>query len=294
MSTTKVPESMLDTAGFSTIPRTDAANVFTATQQIKSTDAGATAGPTLELYRDSASPAAADDIGQIPFQGRDSAGNLENYARIKAVITDPTSTSEDAKLVLQTIIAGTLAARFNAGAGLWSEGVTGGDPGAGKINVAGFQQAGMALQPVVQVVNTQTGAMATGTTVLPLDDTIPQNTEGDEYMTRAITPKATGNKLKIDVVVVLASSAGGTLAAALFQDATANALAVAATRVDTVDSLYTISFTHYMNAGTTSATTFKVRAGNSAAGTVTFNGAGGARQYGGVISSSITITEFAT
>ena len=94
------------------LAKTDAANVFTATQQIKSTDAGATAGPTLELYRDSASPAAGDDIGQIPFQGRDSAGNLENYARIKAVITDPTSTSEDAKLVLQTIIAGTLAASY--------------------------------------------------------------------------------------------------------------------------------------------------------------------------------------
>ena len=53
---------------------------------------------------------------------------------------------------------------------------------------------------VVQVVNTTTGAVATGTTTMPQDDTIPQNTEGDEYMTLAITPKDATNKLKIDVV----------------------------------------------------------------------------------------------
>ena len=34
-----------------------------------------------------------------------------------------------------------------------------------------------------QIVATQTGAVATGTTTFPEDDTIPQNTEGDEYMT---------------------------------------------------------------------------------------------------------------
>ena len=289
MSVTKVPESMIEPA----LAKTDAANVFTATQQIKSTDAGATAGPTLELYRDSASPAGADDIGQIAFQGEDSAGNLENYARIKAVITDPTSTSEDAKLVLQTIIAGTLAARFNAGAGLWSEGVTGGDPGAGKINVTEYQAAGLVVVPVLQSVSTQSGAVATGTTVLPSDDTIPQNTEGDEYMTRAITPKSETSKLRIDVVVHLAASVAGTLTAALFQDATAGALAAGMQHVAAADQPRVVTFTHYMTSGTTSATTFKVRAGLSTAGTTTFNGAAAARLLGGVLASSITITEVA-
>ncbi len=145
MSLTKVPENMLETSGFTTIPRTDNANVFTATQQIKSTDAGATAGPTLELYRDSASPAAADDIGQLSFQGEDSAGNLENYVKLKAIITDATSTSEDGKLAIQTVVAGTLATRVNVGAGIFAEGVTGGDPGAGKANFTGLQIAGAPL-----------------------------------------------------------------------------------------------------------------------------------------------------
>ncbi len=53
---------------------------------------------------------------------------------------------------------------------------------------------------VQQVVVTQTGAVASGTTVIPYDDTIPQNTEGDEYITRSITPKSATSKLVIDVV----------------------------------------------------------------------------------------------
>ena len=54
-----------------------------------------------------------------------------------------------------------------------------------------------------------------------------------------------------------------------------------------------IVFSHFMTAGTTSETTFKVRAGFNASGTTTFNGSGGARRLGGVFASSITITEIA-
>ena len=51
---------------------------------------------------------------------------------------------------------------------------------------------------VVQVVNVMDGALATGTTVMPTDDTIPQITEGDEYMSLAITPKNALNILVIE------------------------------------------------------------------------------------------------
>jgi len=147
---------------------------------------------------------------------------------------------------------------------------------------------------IVQTVNTQTGAVATGTTTIPDDDTIPQNNEGDQYMSLSITPNNSSNKLRIDVVVHITNSL--TLAAgcvALFQDSTAGALA--AGRIDTpglsAGSISECKFTHYMIAGTTSATTFKVRAGYSLTGTTTFNGSGGARKLGGVLASSITITE---
>lgn len=145
---------------------------------------------------------------------------------------------------------------------------------------------------VVQVVNFQTGAVATGTTILPIDDTIPQNTEGTEFMTLTITPTNASNKLRIDVTMVISHSVTNQwLAAALFQDSTANALAACPMFQTLGAASMTIHFTYFMTAGTTSATTFRVRGGSQSAGTATFNGASGVRSYGGVCTSSITITE---
>lgn len=147
---------------------------------------------------------------------------------------------------------------------------------------------------IVQRVNTQTGAVATGTTVLPTDNSIPQNSEGDEYMTLAVTPKDENNVLYIDIVVMLSSSqAGGAVSAALFQDSTAGALAATTHGYDIAGRFVTLNLTHKMAAGTTSETTFKVRAGANGAGTTTFNGTSGGRIFGGVMASSITITEIA-
>jgi hypothetical protein len=145
---------------------------------------------------------------------------------------------------------------------------------------------------VVQVVNTITGAVATGTTTMPNDDTIPQNTEGDEYMTLAITPKATANKLKITVVWNGINSAGvANMIVALFQDSTADAIAAIKQTAGGGNTMINATFVHYMAAGTTSSTTFKVRAGCASAGTTTFNGEASARLFGGKTASSITIEE---
>lgn len=144
---------------------------------------------------------------------------------------------------------------------------------------------------VVQVVNTLVVTSTTGTTVVPYDDTIPQSSEGDEYMTLAITPNATANKLMIEVVFNGANSAAGDgFTVALLQDSTADALNAQSEYIE-ANELHQFSFIHYMAAGTTSATTFKVRAGGGSAGTTTFNGASGARKLGGILASSITITE---
>ncbi len=145
---------------------------------------------------------------------------------------------------------------------------------------------------VIQVVNTQTGAVATGTTVMVDDDSIPQKTEGDQYMTLAITPNHASNKLRIDINGHFFSTASGSpiFIMSLFQDDIADALS---SNYDAMPSglQKSFSFTHYMAAGTTSETTFKVRAGAAAAGTTTFNGVSGGRKLGGAIASSITITE---
>ena len=148
---------------------------------------------------------------------------------------------------------------------------------------------------IVQVVNVTTSTMATGTTTIPIDDTIPQNTEGTEFMTLAVTPTSASNKLIISVESELAYSASGTLVSiVLFQDSTANAIAITTETLGGGANWYlTHSLVHYMTAGSTSATTFKIRSGGHQAGTVTFNGSNGARAYGGVANSSITIWEIA-
>jgi hypothetical protein len=82
---------------------------------LTSTDAGATAAPLLELYRDSASPAASDTLGEIEFNGEDSAGNKQAYGLIHASILSPTSTTEQGQLHFETATAGALTEKMIIG-----------------------------------------------------------------------------------------------------------------------------------------------------------------------------------
>ena len=100
------------------------------------------------------------------------------------------------------------------------------------------------------------------TTVIPFDDTVPQNDEGTEILTLAITPKSTSNKLIIECLLPMYDG-GTTLACmcALFQDSTADALAVAANVNSQANYFQQLKLVHIMDAGTTSSTTFKIRVG---------------------------------
>lgn len=150
-------------------------------------------------------------------------------------------------------------------------------------------------QVVKQVVSVETGALITTTTQMPHDDTIPQNTEGVEVMTVAITPGHNDNRLLIMVTIAaLGHSFSGTdrLVVALFKDAVAGALA-AASEENVTDSESNISFNHIVAAGQTTEIVFKVRAGGGQAGTLTVNGSNSNRYLGGVMSSSIVIVEVA-
>jgi len=147
---------------------------------------------------------------------------------------------------------------------------------------------------LLQTVSTQTGAAATGTTTIPFDDTIPQITEGDEYMTLAITPRSATSKLVIEVIWCGSISSGANaVAVVLCQDAIANSLAATFTVPPFALAPMTLPLRHTMTSGTTSTITFRVRAGCNVAGTTTFNGQSGTRIFGGVAASSIVIQEVA-
>lgn len=141
------------------------------------------------------------------------------------------------------------------------------------------------------MVGNVTSAVSTGTTVIPQDDTIPQQTEGDQYLSQTITPKSATNLLIIEVDIYLGHSANAAKIAALFQDSAANALAARYIYQGNWVDPTLITLRHIMTAGTTSATTFKVRAGGSSAGTLTVNGSTGSRTMGATSKSSIMITE---
>ena len=82
---------------------------------LTSTDSGASASPLLELYRDSASPAASDTLGEIEFNGEDSAGNKQAYGLIHASILSPTSTAEQGQIHFETATAGALTEKMIIG-----------------------------------------------------------------------------------------------------------------------------------------------------------------------------------
>lgn len=163
-----------------------------------------------------------------------------------------------------------------------------------KLNFTGqgvLPTTSMPSKSVLQVVNFQTGAVATGTTTIPTDNTIPQITQGHEFMTLAITPTNSSNKLFIEVVWQGTYSLVDYSCLALFVGTTTNALSAITGIQTTANYDFNTALNHYMTAGSTSELTFRVRVGGNASGTHTMNGRNTAQKMGGVMASSITITE---
>ena len=79
---------------------------------IENTDAGADTAPDLVLFRNSASPADNDNLGNLIYRGKDDNGDSVEYASIVAQIADATNSSEDGILDLMSTAAGTLASRI--------------------------------------------------------------------------------------------------------------------------------------------------------------------------------------
>jgi hypothetical protein len=121
-------------------------------------------------------------------------------------------------------------------------------------------------------------------------------TEGQtkELMSVNITPKLATSKLLIQVQLPYVSASGGSYpVAGLFQDSGSNAISTGGCLVSAVNFRQNITFSHYMDAGSTSPTTFTVRYGGYS-GTIWINTADGTTAaLGGTCEASITVTEIA-
>ena len=75
---------------------------------LESTDAGASSGPDLALYRNSASPADGDVLGALWFYGNNSTPVQELYSGILSVANDVTDGTEDSEIRFLNMVNGTL------------------------------------------------------------------------------------------------------------------------------------------------------------------------------------------
>jgi hypothetical protein len=92
-------------------------NVGNSTQTaltLISTDADGTAAPTLQLFRNSASPIIGDVIGRIEFAGEDDGGSLSTYTEIDSTIRDTSAGGENGDIRLRVRKSGTLRTMLRA------------------------------------------------------------------------------------------------------------------------------------------------------------------------------------
>lgn len=168
--------------------------------------------------------------------------------------------------------------------------------GAGSGSWTTLSHTGLPVGAVVGFSYTQNATETSTTTILPADDTVPQNIEGTEVITVAHTPKASANILKIDVSLQVAAGGNIQIVSALFQDSIASALMGRLTysgRGSSQDwESQDLKYTYLVAAASTSLRTYKVRVGPGTAGTAYINREDGGGYFGNLSFSTITVTEF--
>lgn len=151
---------------------------------------------------------------------------------------------------------------------------------------------------VVQIAYTELFGPVTlsSSATIPADNTIPQSNEGTELMTVTITPKKATNYLLVEAVVFGCeqTNVGDYIVCPLFRDSGADAVAVGViASMAGGGNYFTEGYSvvrYRVLAGSTSATTFKVRAGNNN-GTGYINVVHQNFNFGNKIQSSLTVTE---
>lgn len=133
------------------------------------------------------------------------------------------------------------------------------------------------------------------TTVCPIDDTIPQLSEGQVILTTpSYTMKSATSKLKITAHVIATCTNGYTFVVHTHRDSTANAEAV--TRIAPPGNQYpTEANLSYRvdSPGAGTALVYKVVVGAQVSGQpISVNGASGSRYFGGKYLSTLSIEEF--
>lgn len=152
---------------------------------------------------------------------------------------------------------------------------------------AGFSASGR----VAQVVSAVSNSSASTTNQIPTDNTIPQSSEGQEYMTLTITPKSASSTLIVEWQGFVSASALASVSAAIFRDSGTGAVAATLTTITTAGYGFIVTVSAKVSSGSTSASTFKIRFGPNNASTAYVNRFSTGDVFGGVQTAFLKITE---
>jgi hypothetical protein len=217
---------------------------------------------------------------------------LAGWGIASATLED--NSSDSAQVFYSSGAAVTDKAYATLGFATWESGLgTAGTWSAGPTRKQLFGQGVPLPGQAINSTRHATGAVATGTTTMPVDDTIPQNTEGTQFLTKAITRSSAANVLRIWAQAQVSHNAAASVSMgiALFQDATANALAAFYLQTPAQNQGVMLPLDVQILCSASGSTTFNVRIGTSSAGTATLNGSDTARLWGGVANSFLHIEE---
>lgn len=146
---------------------------------------------------------------------------------------------------------------------------------------------------VIQDIFQDDGLFASGTTTIPEDSSIPQQSEGDQYAKQSITYTSAVNLAEIEHVGFYGHSTAVGIIVAFFQGSGTNALAAWTIAQWGGAPGGGVNFMRYRHIPGTAGSSFeyKVRAGLESAGTTYYNSSTGASLYGGLTRSSLRIRE---
>lgn len=144
---------------------------------------------------------------------------------------------------------------------------------------------------VLQVVYNSSTSEFTLNNQIPFDNTTPQSSEGDEILTQSITPNSASNLLEIEVSMSFISGSSEEMVAFIVQDSNTNAL-ITATQDSLGGGVGSFCFKYFMTAGTTSSTTFKLRAGTRDTSTAYINRYFGGSRYNSTGHVFLSIKEY--
>ena len=211
-----------------------------ADQTISSTDASGTVGPTLNIYRNSASPAAADVLGSVDFLGNDSGGNSTIYASARADIADATNGSEAGIFRIQTMKGGTRSDTLMGALGFYTPSVT--DQGVDTFNALDLYVNSVKLPRIIRKAANET---RTATVTLAADSdltfAIAAASYKFEFDLYVDTPAAADFKFDLDSTGTAPSTVHYSVLAIASDSATTPQMALTSTALNTVHSILAAS-----------------------------------------------------